>query len=221
MKLMRAALAAIVIAFCMTQINYADEGDSLWSRIYGGSIADDLTKLLPTSEGGYLLAGRTESFGAGDCDFWAVKTDAAGDSLWSRTYGGDSFEIVTTAIQTTDGGYLLFGDTYSFGAGAWDIWMVKTDTDGDSLWSHTYGGSGDDQLTAIIVTNDGGYLLGGQTDSFGAGNDDIWLVKTDANGDSVWSVTYGGSADEWLANVLQTADDGYLIAGTTTSCGAG
>jgi hypothetical protein len=199
----------------------AAEGDSLWSRIYGGPIGDDLTKLLPTSDGGWLLVGRTESFGAGDLDFWVVKTDAAGDSLWSRTYGGDSYEIMTTAIQTDDGGYLLFGDTYSFGAGAWDIWMVRTDADGDSLWSHTYGGSGDDQLTAIIVTNDGGYLLGGKTDSFGAGNDDIWLVKTDATGDSLWSATYGGADDEWLANVLLTADGGYLIAGTTMSCGAG
>lgn len=197
-------------------------GDSLWSRTYGGEGEPDGGLALEyTVDGGFVMAGYTDSYGAGGRDMWLLKVDANGDSVWSQTFGGSTFDYCWTMTQTSDGGFALAGNTDSYGAGDKDIWLVKTDASGDSLWSHTYGGSGYEGAFEVQQTSDGGYILAGYTPSFGAGGRDAWLVKTDANGDSLWSQTYGGSAEERGWSVQQTADGGYILAGTTTSFGAG
>ncbi len=196
-------------------------GDSVWSRTFGGTTQEWCHSIQQTSDGGYVLAGFTESYGAGGRDFWLVKTDANGDSLWSRTFGGISYEICYSLQQTADGGYILGGSTSTFGAGNGDFWLVKTDANGDSLWSRTYGGSSTDIGYSVHQTTDGGYIFGGYTGSFGSGNDDFWLVKTDANGDSVWSRTFGGSEADQCHSLQQTADGGYVLGGYTESFGAG
>jgi len=195
--------------------------DSLWSRAFGGANTDVCNSVQQTSDGGYFLAGSTYSFGSGLTDFWLVKTDAQGDSLRSRTFGGSDFEWCTSVQQTSDSGYVLAGHTRSFGAGNYDLWLVKTDANGDSLWSRTFGGSSNDYCSSVQQTSDGGYVLAGYTYSFGAGDYDFWLVKTDAQGDSLWSRTYGGTWEDCCWSFQQTSDGGYVLAGRTSSFGAG
>jgi hypothetical protein len=177
-----------------------------------------------TSDGGYVLVGYTTSFGAGGVDWWLVKTDADGDSLWSRRYGGPENEWCYAVLQTADGGYVLAGGGYSFGAGTpnnANMWLLKTDANGDSLWSRAYGGIDRESAHAMIQTSDGGYALAGFTGSYGAGDLDMWMVRTNANGDSLWSQTFGGSEKEECESMLQTDDGGYILAGYTESFGAG
>ncbi|HEX7343444.1 MAG TPA: hypothetical protein VF398_04220, partial [bacterium] len=161
---------------------HADEGDSLWSHTYGGIDGEAAHSIIPSGDGGYLLAGWTASFGAGPSDMWLVKVDAQGDSLWSRTYGGSGNEDVGAIIPSGDGGFLLAGGTNSFGAGQADMWLLKVNAQGDSLWSHTYGGSQNDWAYAIIPSGDGGFLLLGETYSFSVGDGGVWLMKVDAQG---------------------------------------
>ena len=196
-------------------------GDSLWSRHYGGRGIDHLRSILQTSDGGMLLVGDTRSYGAGFSDFWILKTNADGDSLWNRYWGGDHLDFCTAAQELADGSFILAGDTYSFGAGWVDVWLIKTDTNGDSIWSRTYGGSDNDECVFVKQTADGGYLLIGETASYGAGTNDFWMLKVDADGDSLWSRTYGGVYFDYCQSAIETADGGYLIVGYTHSFGAG
>jgi len=201
----------------------ADEGDSLWSRTYGGSDWDAASSIVPSGDGGYLLAGCTTSFGSGDYDMWIVKTNSQGDSLWSRTYGGADDEIAYSLIKTADGGYLLAGSTRSFGSGESDMWMVKTNSLGDSLWSATFGGDVPEEALSVISTSDGGYLLAGtRNDTIGGPwtNINIWIVKTDSLGDSVWSRTFGEIGLDRAYSAIQTSDGGYMLAGLAESFGA-
>ncbi|NQT35041.1 T9SS type A sorting domain-containing protein [bacterium] len=197
------------------------DGDLRWSETYGGNQFDKCYSIIQTVDGGYALAGYTQSYGPDPGDnMWLIRTDA-GDRLWSRTFGGGRTDDCFSVIQTDDGGYALAGRTNSFGAGDYDMWLVKTDADGDSLWSRTFGGENVDYCKSIIQTADGGYALAGRTNSFGAGDYDMWLVRTDADGDSLWSLTFGGEDDESCWSIIQTTDGGYALAGGTYSFGAG
>jgi hypothetical protein len=117
-----------------------------WSKTYGGTDDDTAFALVQAVDGGYALAGSTDSFGAGAVDFWLVKTDADGVALWNRTYGGARYDYAAALVQTADSGYALAGCTRSFGAGAVDFWLVKTDADGVAQWNMTYGGAADDTV---------------------------------------------------------------------------
>jgi hypothetical protein len=192
-----------------------------WSKTYGGTSNDEAHALVQTGDGGYALAGSTRSFGAGDNDFWLVKTDAAGNALWNKTYGGTYSDGAYALVQTGDGGYALAGYTDSYGAGNGDFWLVKTDADGTALWNKTYGGTGYDYGYSVVLTGDGGYALAGRTDSYGVGNGDFWLVKTDAAGNMEWNKTCGGTANDGAYALVQTGDGGYALAGYTWSFGAG
>jgi FlaG/FlaF family flagellin (archaellin) len=152
---------------------------TMWNQTYGETAYDMAYSLVATSDGGYAIAGRTYSFGAGMDDFWLVKTDVSGNMEWNRTYGGPNIDIAFSMVATSDGGYALAGYTGSFGAGAEDFWLVKTDAYGNMEWNQTYGGTGDDTARFLIATLDGGYAIVGSTSSFGAGDRDFWLVKTD------------------------------------------
>jgi predicted secreted protein len=196
-------------------------GDILWTRTYGGSGTEKAESVQQTSDGGYIVAGYTSSFGAGLVDAWLVKIDADGDFLWAQSYGGSNWDYAYSVQQTSDGGYILAGYEDSFGAGGKDVWSIKTDANGDTLWTRTYGGSGDDRSYSSQQTADGGYTIAGCTNSFGAGGFDVWLIKTDANGDTSWTRTYGGSASDRAEFVQQTTDGGYIVSGATSSFGAG
>ena len=192
-----------------------------WSKTYGGAGSENAKSVIQASDGGYLLGGITESFGAGNGDMYFVKTDASGNEEWSKTFGGASSENAKSVIQASDGGYLLGGFTYSFGNGESDIYLVKTDASGNEEWSNTLGGTRSEFANSILETSDGGYLLGGYTDSFGAGTDDFYLVKTDAIGNEEWSKTFGGTSTDIAYSLIQTSDGGYLLGGYTDSFGNG
>jgi len=196
-------------------------GDTLWTRTYGGANFDCGFSVQQTSDGGYIIAGSTSSFGAGYDDVYLIKTNASGDTLWTRTYGGTSSDEGLSVQQTSDGGYIIAGPTTSFGAGSFDAYLIKTNASGDTLWTRTYGGVGDDEGYSVQQTTDGGYIIVGPTTSFGAGGYDVYLIKTNTSGDTLWTRTYGGTDNEWSYSVQQTSDRGYIIAGYTRSFGAG
>jgi len=196
-------------------------GDTLWTKTFGGSNHELGASVQQTLDNGYIITGSTLSFGAGSDDSWLIKTDASGDTLWTKTFGGNSAERFWSIQQTDDSGYIMTGYTDSFGAGSRDVWLVKTDASGDTLWTKTYGGSGDETGRSVLQTDDGGYIISGYTDSYGAGLDDVWLIKTDASGDTLWTQTFGGSEDDRSNSVYQTTDQGYIITGQTKSYGQG
>ncbi|MGA3192711.1 MAG: hypothetical protein ABSD73_09410 [Candidatus Bathyarchaeia archaeon] len=196
-------------------------GNQNWTQTYGGSGDDFAYSLVQTSDGGYALAGYTESFGAGYYDFYLVKTNSAGILQWSKTYGGPGDDEARSLIQTSDGGYALAGWTNSFGGGGYSFYLVKTDSTGSMLWNRTYGSAGDNQAYSVIQTSDGGYALAGYTDSSGHGGNDFYLVKTDSAGNMTWNMTYGGIGDDEAYSLIQTSDGDYALAGYTTSSSAG
>jgi predicted secreted protein len=197
------------------------DGNMQWNKTYGGSLAESDAAMCQTSDGGYALVGDTRSFGAGGQDLWLVKTDAAGNMEWNRTYGGTGNDLGINVVQTSDGGYAVAGYTSSFGAGGSDFWLIKTDAAGNMQWNRTYGGSGTDFCFNVVQTSDGGYVVAGPTTSFGAGGMDVWLVKTDAAGNMQWNQTHGGTGMDYMDQMIPTVGGGYAIAGFTTSFGAG
>jgi len=196
-------------------------GTLQWNKTYGGGGVDTVYSLIQTLDGGYAMVGFTQSYGAGDNNYWLVKTDARGNMQWNKTYGGMGHDSPRCLVQTNDGGYAFVGYTYSFGAGSDDFWLVKTDKNGTLEWNQTYGGGSDDFAYSMVQTVDGGYALAGVTRSFGAGQGDFWLVKTDGLGNEQWNKTYGGTQEDWPLCITKTRNGGYAIAGCTLSFGAG
>ncbi len=192
-----------------------------WTRTVGGELDEWAYSIVQTTDGGYAVAGYTDSFGAGGGDFYIVKLDAAGILQWTRTVGGTELDEATSIIQTTDGGFAITGYTYSFGAGATDIYVVKLDSNGTLLWTRTIGGIEWEDAYTIIQTSDGGFAIAGSTDSFGAGGGDTYIVKLDAGGMLQWSRTIGGIGHDSGFGIVQTTDGGIAISGYTESFGAG
>jgi len=135
------------------------------------------------------------------------------DTLWTKTYGGSSMEIGVSTQQTFDNGFVLTGNTFSFGSGCFDIWLIKTDEFGNEEWNQTFGGVGNDYAHSIQQTSDFGYIIAGTTGSYGAGGADGWLLKTDENGIEEWNQTFGQEEYDGAFSVQQTIDEGYIITG--------
>jgi len=190
-------------------------GDTLWSRTYGGAEVDGGYSVKQTTDGGYIVAGETYSFGNG-AQVYLVKTNATGNTLWTRNYGGTLQDFGYSVQQTQDGGYIVAGETYSFGNGA-QVYLVKTNATGDTLWTRNYGGTDDDYGESVQQTSDGGYIVAGYTRSFGDSNQ-VYLINTNASGDTLWTRTHG-TAGERGYSVQQTTDGGYIVAGYTGSFG--
>jgi len=196
-------------------------GDTVWTRGYGGPAGDWGWSVEQTSDGGYIITGLTWSFGAGAEDLYLIKTDSGGDTVWTRAHGGPDGDWGYSVEETNDGGYIVAGGTWSFGAGAEDVYLIKTDSGGDTVWTRTYGGAAGDWAYWVEETSDGGYIITGLTWSYGAGAEDVYLIKTDDVGDTMWTRTYGGAAGDWGWLVEETSDGGYIIGGLTWSYGAG
>ena len=196
-------------------------GSTLWTKTFGGSFWDWATEVQQTTDGGYIITGMTESFGAGCWDVWLIKTDSNGDSEWTRTFGSSNYDNGMSVRQTADGGYIVLADTYSYGAGSSDFWLIKTNSTGISSWTKTFGGTGTERSHSVRQTADGGYIMAGDTRSYGSGDYDVWLVKTDSDGESEWTRTFGGAEEDCGCSVQQISDGGYIVAGYTESFGAG
>jgi hypothetical protein len=214
-------LLSLLILIAILPEASAGPGDVIWTRNYGGVGAEQAYFVQQTSDGGYIIAGSTSSYGTGLLDVYLVKTDADGYVEWSRTFGGTDYDWAECVRQTSDGGYIVVGLTMSYGAGFFDAYMIKTDADGEEEWTRTFGDILYDGAYSVEQTGDGGYVLTGFTVSYITGTSDVWLIRTDSNGDTLWTRTYGGELDEGGNSVLRTYRGDLAIAGYTSSFGAG
>jgi hypothetical protein len=197
-------------------------GDTVWTKTYGGLCDDGAHSVRQTSDGGYIITGFTASFGYGKNDVYLIKTDPLGDTLWTRTFGDLNEDEGYEVQQTLDGGYIITGytelvETRAREADPADVYIVKTDGNGIMLWRKNYGGIYGDWGRSVQQTVDGGYIIAGYTLSFTKGgrasDHDIYLLKTDSLGDTLWTNHYGGSKDDRGYSICQTTDGGYVITG--------
>jgi hypothetical protein len=191
--------------------------DSLWMRTYGGPENDGFRSVISTSGGGTLAVGYTYSFGPANSNVFAVRVDDNGDTLWMRAYGGDGMDYGCGVCETGDGCYVITGYTMSSGAGKEDVYVVKINAAGDTIWTRTYGGPEPDEGRAVCATHDGYLMVTGCTDSYGAGLNDLYLLKLDAAGDTVWARTYGSSRFDWGQSICETQDSCYVACGASDS----
>ena len=196
-------------------------GDELWNKTFGGSAKDGCRAVKQTDDGGYILAGYADSYGYPGHDYWLIRTDENGDELWNYTYGGQSSDAAVSVIQTSAGDFVMAGYSYTNSYGGKDVWVVKTDENGNELWNDHYGGIGNDQGMSIVESTDEGYVIAGYTDSFGSGGTDMWLVKIDINGGYEWDQCFGGNDNDWAGSIDLTSEGGYIISGDTKSYGNG
>ena len=184
-----------------------------WARTYGGLSFESAHSIQQAGDGGYIVAGFTLAYGAGGHDFWIVKLSSTGDIEWQKAYGGSSYDDAHSIQQTSDGGYIVAGETESFGAGQDDFWVLKLSSTGDIEWQKTYGGSSNDRAYSVRQTGDGGYIVAGETSSYGAGGYDFWVIKLSSNGEIEWQKTYGSAGSDQANSIQLTNDGGYIVAG--------
>lgn len=206
-----------------------------WRGYYGGSSNDRAQAVVQADDGGYVMAGSTESNdfdidnSRGSYDYWVVKVDALGNFKWQNSYGGSGIERAQDIAKTADGGYVITGNTFStdkdisVSKGESDIWLVKIDDQGNLEWDASFGGSKFDAAQSITLSRDGGFIIAGNSKSIdqdlnaNVGENDIWLLKTDANGKMVWQKTFGGQGLDYGFDALETADGSIVLVGESAS----
>ena len=182
-------------------------------HVFGGTGDDFGQDIEQTSDGGYIITGATGSFGYGQSDVYLLKIDSLGMYEWSRSYGGSNIDWGYDVEITTDGGYVIAGYTNSFGAGGYDFYLIRTDSIGDTLWTKTYGGWNWERCFSMDITSDNGFVMAGETYSYGAGEKDVWIVKTDEFGDTLWTKTFGGSLDDIAKSIKETFNGDLIVCG--------
>ncbi len=189
------------------------KGNLQWANTYGKkSAASSGYSARQTVDGGYIICGSTT--GKGEGDVYIVKTNASGDMVWEKTYGGDGSDVAFSIYQTTDSGYVVAGQTLSFGHADGDIYLLKISADGTEEWTKTFGGANTDKANCVRQTSDGGFIVTGDISNK---TEDIFLIKTDAKGKKLWQKTFGGTDEDHGRSVEQTDDGGYVIGGFTRS----
>ena len=195
-------------------------GNKLWDKTHGGADNDVAYSIIQTSDGGYAVAGFTDSKGNGNYDFWVLKLDSAGDLVWDKTHGGADNDVAYSIIQTSDGGYVVAGETDSKGSGFYDAWVLRLDSVGDQVWDETYGGNRNDAVEFIIQVS-GGYVVAGHTQGNVGGADadaDVWVLKLDSTGNKLWDKTYGGAGEDAAKSIIEVSGE-YAVAGYTKNTG--
>ena len=197
------------------------KGDTLWTRTFGKEGDEFGWDVRITTDGGFIIAAQSSSRGQGEIDAELIKVDAEGNEEWSNSYGGDKIDRVFSVQQTTDGGYVAVGITYSFnsvGPNDRDGYLIKANPTGELEWHKTFGEDGYDVGHSITLTSEGGYLITGYGESFASGGKrDVYLVKTNTDGKILWLKEYGQGDDERGIKGLQTKDGGYIAIGFTDS----
>jgi len=188
-----------------------------WFKHYGGASNDEAFSIQQTLDGGYIVAGYTQSYTHGGKDFAIYRLDSSGNKIWFRHYGGGSNDHGKSIQQTTDGGYIVAGQTWSFTYGGCDFGIYKLDSDGNKVWFKHYGGSGDDKACSIQQTSDGGYIVIGYGNSYAFGGYDFAIYKLNSSGNKIWFKHYGGTSDDFGYSIQQTSDGGYGVAGRSHS----
>lgn len=218
-----------------------EKGDLEWQKSYGGTGSDLLQRIQLTNDGGFILVGTSNSpkgehkkeDSRGQEDIWVLKLDAKGVEEWQKTIGGSSQEMVQSVSQTADGGYIigassaseLSGEKETTSRGAMDYWIIKLDKKGKIEWQQTYGGLYNDFLKSIEQTHEGGYIVGGYSNSPESGDKtnrnygigDYWILKLDKSGNLEWQKTLGGDKDDQLATLIQTRDSDFILGGNSNS----
>jgi len=212
------------------------DGTVEWQKSYGGNSDQQAESICRTSDGGYLVAAATDSFGQGKGDIWAIKLSSDGTVVWQKTYGGSRLDYAYSVQQTRDGGYIVAGESASFdprpsGAfegscgfldtGCFDAWVLKLRADGSVEWQKLFGGANYDSARSIQQTQEGGYIIAGETGSYGAGGGDSWVIKLSSDGKIERQRTYGGTGGESANSIQQFASGEYIFTGTTDSFGVG
>jgi hypothetical protein len=193
------------------------DGNISWTSEFGNfDYYDNLQDASQTSDGGYIAVGWTSSYGAGSADIWLIKMNSEGTEEWNHTFGSTGLDGGNHVQQTTDGGFIVTGMIELTGGNS-NLLLLKTDANGNEEWTQTFGGSDYEEGSSVQQTTDGGYILTGLTYSAGAGEGDIWLIKTDSDGNVEWQYTFGGTAYDQAHSVQQTIDGGYFIAGEYTN----
>ena len=223
-------------------LRLSNRGKIIWEKSFGFLGADYGTSLVATSDGGYLIAGVLDvsaSNGQGNSksatikhaggDYWAVKTDSSGNLKWSRFFGGSFTEVPLGIVETTDNNFVIAGssDSNDFNIsnsnGSYDFWITKIASDGNLIWEKSFGGSEIDEARAITATNDGNFIIVGDTRSadknvsINNGAADVWILKISTEGDLLWEKTIGGASFDVARAVSRTRDNGFLIAGSSRS----
>ena len=173
-------------------IKIDNQGNEEWQQVYGGPInysntGDEAYFVQQTIDGGYVIIGSTGYMSNGYYDFWIIKTDSYGNEIWNKTFGVDNnnSDYALSGHQTSDGGYILGGIM-----GFCNSWLIKTDDQGNEVWNKIFDLDECNRIQSVQQTSDGGYILLGRTTSISDGSYDVWLVKTDSNGDTVWTKTF-------------------------------
>jgi tetratricopeptide (TPR) repeat protein len=184
-------------------------GNKLWEKTFDGqSSGDSILSVQLAIDGGFILAGETDPYDLGDWDAWLIKTDSNGNMLWEKTYdSSDDDDTANSVLSTSDGGYAIVGFASLNGSEDVDGWFIKTDSNGNELWNRTIGGREWDDILSVQATSDGGYILAGETKSYGSGNNDVWLIKTNSNGNFI-HLLGRLTAKEWLNKGNSLLDQG-------------
>ncbi|MFB0998188.1 MAG: hypothetical protein QMC28_05770, partial [Flavobacteriales bacterium] len=207
-------------------------GDTLWANTYGPTVDTTITSnrdgagneaynVIQTFDLGYMVVGEAHAFGSGSSDIFALKLTTTGDTAWTKTYGGINSDYSYKVIQLADSGYILSGYTETYGSGIRDIYVLRINKLGDTLWAKAYGGSGIDGSNDMVQTQDGGFAIVGNTFSFGEGVSDVYVIKINASGALQWANAYGGLLNDFGNAITETSDSGFVISGSTESFGSG
>lgn len=200
-------------------------GNSQWQKTFGITYADNGTSVQQTTDGGYIITGYTNVYSAPYhsryYDIYLIKTDASGNLTWEKNLGGDLSDVGSSIQQTTDGGFIIVGHTRSFGIGGPNVYLVKTDSSGNMSWQKIFGGSDEDTGQSVRQTTDGGYIIAAATKSFGAGNNDAYLIKTESAGNLQWEKTFGGSGYDSGWSAQQITDGSFILTGQIYSSDTG
>ena len=194
-----------------------------WLKTIGTTSSDGGRSVFGTNDGGYIIVGYTYINGPYDVDILLVKTDSEGNVEWNKTIGESGREYGNSCIQTKDGGYIITGFTTSYSSSPFnkDVYIVKTDRNGNILWSNSYGGTDEDEGNSICEGIDDSYIICGYTKSFGEGDNDVYLIKIDDNGNIIWDKTFGGISSDRGNKIIKTKDGSFVVAGATGSFGVG
>ena len=213
----RKGLNILLVAIFLLLLSSISSGQEIiWNHTYESERSNSLFDVRQTSDGGYIAVGNIETSGSYSRQLLMIRTDDLGNAVWTKTYGGYGTEQGLSVKQTPDGGYVVVGNTTSYGS-AFQVYLLRTNSQGDTLWAKTYGGSDFDVGISVDLTADGGFVIAGWTYSYGAGNSDVYLIKTDFLGEVEWTKTYGGVGEDMAIYVEQTLDGGYVVAGWTKS----